>query len=87
MTPQAADWWHACQETTELFRKVFKASASLKGPHLPQAGSATLEGPRPPSSELRLARGLTPPSSGLRLARGLVTSTPAPARRYGHLMF
>jgi hypothetical protein len=40
----------------------------------------------PPSSEVCLARGSPPPSSGLRLARGSLTSAPAPARGYKHLM-
>jgi hypothetical protein len=39
-----------------------------------------------PSNEVRLARGSPPPSSGLRLARGSLTSAPAPARVYVHLM-
>jgi hypothetical protein len=53
----------------------------------------------PPSGEVHLARGLTPPSGGFRLARGSpppssgfclawgpLTSAPAPARGYEHLM-
>jgi hypothetical protein len=73
-------------------------SASLEGSRPPRARSASLEGSRSlewvpprsrahaPSSGFRLARGSPPPSSGLRLARGSLTSAPAPARGYEHLM-
>jgi hypothetical protein len=52
---------------------------------LPRAGSASLEGSHhlervPPRSRTHAA------PSGFRLARGSLTSTPAPTRRYGHLM-
>jgi hypothetical protein len=43
-------------------------------------------GSPPPSNRVRLVRGLTPPSSEVYLARGSLTSAPAPARVYGHLM-
>jgi hypothetical protein len=65
----------------------------------PSSGFRLAQGLTPPSSGFRLTRGLAPPRAGsaslegpllpragFRLARGSLTSAPAPARGYGHLM-